>query len=333
MLRGAPSIADGALQDHETFMKTDLARKRRMVRYYLMLPAAILLIGTTAVPVVYMIYASLFRLDPVVFNRKWPFAGLHNYIDLFTKDPMFWSSLGRTVKFLVYTITPQIIFGLFLATLLYREFKGKRTVQTILLFPILATPIIVAMVWKYFFDFETGFLNVLLRTIGMQPQPWLSTKGLPLISGIPLIGPWLVDKLSLSYAFLTISFVNFWQWTPFCFLVLYSGMTALPSEIYEASAIDGTNAWQTFRYVTLPLLSRLIWAVVFIRVIDCLKVYAQIWVLFGNAQTTRVINIHLYTLGFTTSDYGMASALGVVIVILISALVATTIKLGGRRRV
>ncbi len=312
-------------------METNLIKKRHMVRYYLILPAAVLLIATTVIPILYMLYTSLFRLDPVVFNGKWPFVGLGNYLYLMKHDPMFWSSLARTLKFLIYTVTPQIAVGLFLATLMYREFKGKRMVQTILLFPILATPIVVAMVWKYFFDFDTGFLNVTLKTIGLQPQPWLSTKGLPLIEAIPGIGSWLVNKFSFTYAFRTICFVNFWQWTPFCFLVLYSGMTSLSSEVYEASSIDGASAWQTFRYVTLPLLSKLIWAVVFIRVIDCLKVYAQIWVLFGNAETTRVINIHLYTLGFTTSDYGMSSALGVIIVVLIAAFVGTTIKLGAKR--
>lgn len=304
-----------------------------MVRFYLIMPAAVLLVGTTIIPIVYMLYTSLFRLDPVVFNRKWPFVGMGNYIELFTRDPMFWSSLARTVKFLIYTVTPQIAVGLLLATLLYKSFRGKRLVQTVLLFPILATPIIVAMIWKYFFDFDTGFLNVFLKTIGMNPQPWLSTKGLPFFEGIPLIGSLLVDKLSLTYAFRTITFVNFWQWTPFCFLVLYSGMTSLPVEVYEASRIDGATNWQIFRYVTIPLLSKLIWAVIFIRVIDCLKVYAQIWVLFGNAESTRVINIHLYTLGFTTSDYGMASALGIIIVVLISIFVGTTIKIGSKKNV
>ena len=294
------------------------------------MPAAVLLMGTTLIPILYMVYTSAFRLDPVVFNRQWPFVGMSNYVDLLTKDPMFWSSLSRTVKFLIYTVIPQILVGLLLATLLYRNFRGKRVVQTVLLFPILATPIIVAMVWKYFFDFDTGFLNVVLRTFGLRPRPWLSTGGLPLFEAIPVIGPWLVDTFSLTYAFRTITFVNFWQWTPFCFLVLYSGMTSLPAEVYEASAIDGATTWQTFRYITVPLLSRLIWAVACIRIIDCLKVYAQIWVLFGNAETTRVLNIHLYTLGFTTSDYGMTSALGVIIVILVTLFVATVIKLGGK---
>ncbi len=305
--------------------------KKDNTKYYLTLPAAFLLIGTTIVPILYMLYTSLFRLDPVVFNKTWPFVGLQNFIDLFTKDPMFWSSLRRTLTFLIYTVTPQIFVGLFLAALLYREFKGKRFVQTILLFPILATPIVVAMVWKYFFDFDTGFLNVFLQKIGLQPQPWLSTRGLPLFANIPFVGSWLVNKFNLTYAFRTIVFVNFWQWTPFCFLVLYSGMTSLPAEVYEAAGIDGASGWQAFRHITLPLLKRIIWAVVFIRVIDCLKVYAQIWVLFGNAESTRVINIHLYTLGFTTSEYGMTSALGVVIIMLISLFVGITIKLGGKK--
>ena len=94
--------------------------------------------------------------------------------------------------------------------------------------------------------------------------------------------------------------------------------------------IDGASGWQIFRRLTLPLLSRIIWAVAFIRVIDCLKVYAQIWVLFGNAESTRVINIHLYTLGFTTSDYGKSSALGVIIIVFITVIVAFSMRLGGR---
>lgn len=303
---------------------------RVATRYYLILPAAILLAGTTVIPIVYMLYTSLFQLDPVVFNKTWPFVGFGNFIDLLSRDPLFWSSMGRTLKFLIYTVTPQIAVGLLLAILMYREFKGKRAVQTILLFPILATPIIVAMVWKYFFDFDTGFLNVFLRNIGLQPQPWLSTKGLPLINAIPLVGPWLVETFSLNYAFRTICFVNFWQWTPFCFLVQYSGLTSLPAEVYEASSLDGASSWQTTWRITIPLLSKLIFAIIFIRVIDCLKVYAQIWVLFGNAENTRVINIHLFTLGFTTSDYGITSALGIIIIVLISAFVAITIKLGGK---
>ena len=303
---------------------------QRILKYALVAPTVIILFLTTVLPLSYMLYTSFFRLDPIVFNKEWPFVGLQNYIYLLTKDPMFWSSLFRTLLFLIYTITPQIIVGLILATLLYKEFKGKRAVQTILLFPILATPIIIAMIWKYFFDFDTGFLNVFLRTIGAEPKPWLSTSGLPFFKNIPFIGPWLVDKLYLTYAFRTISFVNFWQWTPFCFLIFYSGMTSLPTEVYEASNMDGASPWQTFKYITFPLLLKVIGAVAFLRIIDCLKVYAQIWVLFGNAESTRVINIHLYTLGFTTSDYGKSSALGVLLILMITILIFLVTRKGGK---
>lgn len=305
--------------------------KKSLIRLYLILPSVILLVITTVIPILFMLYTSFFRVDPVVFNSNWPFQGFKNYVYLILKDNMFWSSLGRTIKFIFYSVLPQLLAGLFLATLFYREFKGKRVVQTILLIPILATPIVVAMVWKYFFDFDTGFLNIFLKQLNLEPQPWLSTKGLPFFQNIPFIGPWLVKYFSLTYAFRTVCFLNFWQWTPFCFLVFYSGMTSLSTEIYEAAVIDGASTWQSFKYITLPLLQKLIWATAFIRIIDSLKVYAQVWVIFGNAETTRLLNIHLYTLGFTTSSYGMTSALGVIVVILISFFVGSTIVFGRRK--
>jgi len=222
---------------------------------------------------------------------------------------------------------------MFLAVVLFRDFVGKRVVQTILLLPILSTPIIIAMIWKYFFNVDTGFINLFLESIGIPGQPWLSTRGLPWVQAIPFIGPWMVKNLSFTYAFQTIIFVNFWQWTPFCFLIFYSGMTALPAEIYDAAKVDGAGTWQEFIRITLPLLSRIIWVVVLLRMIDCLKVFAQIWVLFGNADSTAIINIELYTLGFITSNYGMASALGILVLLLITIVVFATTRLTyGERR-
>ena len=300
----------------------------RILRYALISPAAIILFLTTLVPIAYMLTTSFYRLDPIVFNRKWPFVGFGNYVYILTKDPMFWSSMLRTVLFLVYTIIPQLFVGMLLALVLYREFKGKRTVQTILLLPILATPVVISMIWKYFYDYDTGFLNVFLNTLGLEPQTWLSTKGFSIIQNIPLVGDWLVRNLSLTWAFASIVFVNFWQWTPFCFLVFYAGLTALSPEVFDASKVDGATAWQTFRLITLPLLQPVVWIVVFLRIIDCLKVYAQIWVIFGNAEPTRIINVHLYTLGFMMSDYGKASALGVITVIFIALILVLSYLLG-----
>jgi multiple sugar transport system permease protein len=307
-----------------------IARSNRILRYALISPAMVILFLTTMVPIAYMLVTSFFRLDPIVFNRKWPFVGFANYVWVVTRDPMFWDSMLKTVLFLVYTIVPQLVVGLFLAVVLFREYKGKRTVQTIMLLPILATPVVISMIWKYFYDFDTGFLNVMLHTMGLKPQTWLSAKGFAFIQNIPLVGDWLATNLSLNWAFASIVFVNFWQWTPFCFLMFYAGLTALPLEIFDASKVDGASSWQTFRRITLPLLGPVLWIVVFLRIIDCLKVYAQIWVIFGNAKPTQIINVHLYTLGFMTSDYGKASALGVITVLFIALILIASYLLGGR---
>ena len=307
-----------------------ISETNRVLRYALISPAVIILVLTTMVPIAYMLVTSFFRLDPIVFNRKWPFVGMKNYVYVLTRDPMFWSSMLKTILFLIYTITPQLVVGLFLALVLFREFKGKRLVQTTMLLPILATPVVISMIWKYFYDYDTGFLNVFLNTLGMKPQTWLSTKGFSFIQNIPLVGEWMVKNLSLNWAFASIVFVNFWQWTPFCFLVFYAGLTALSPEIFDATKVDGASAWQTFRFVTLPLLRPVVWIVVFLRIIDCLKVYAQIWVIFGNAEPTRIINVHLYTLGFMMSDYGKASALGVITVIFIAMILVGSYLLGGK---
>lgn len=307
-----------------------ISASNRIMRYALISPAIIILFLTTTVPILYMIVTSFYRLDPIVFNRKWPFVGMANYVSVLTKDPMFWSSMAKTILFLIYTIIPQIVVGFFLAVMFFREFRFKQGVQTIMLFPILATPVIISMIWKYFYDYDTGFLNLFLTSLGLEPVTWLSTKGIPLFQRIPLIGPWLVDHFSLNWAFASVVFVNFWQWTPFCFLVFYAGLTALPLEIFDACKVDGATSWQTFRHVTLPLLKPVVWIVSFLRIIDCLKVYAQIWVIFGNAEPTRIINVHLYTLGFMMSDYGKASALGVITVLFIALILMISYLFGGK---
>jgi multiple sugar transport system permease protein len=304
--------------------------ENRILRYGMIAPAFLIMILTMLLPLLYMFVTAFYRLDAVRFNRAWPFIAFENFQQILGEDPVFWGSMLKTVLFLVYTIIPQIVVGFLLAVVLFREFKGKRSVQTIMLFPILATPVVIAMIWKYFYNFDTGFLNVFMKSLGLPPQTWLSTKGIPLFADIPLIGTWLVENLSLNWAFASIVFVNFWQWTPFCFLVFYAGMTALPMEVFDACKVDGAGPWQTFRLVTLPLLRSVIWVVVFLRIIDCLKVYAQIWVIFGNAEPTRIINVHLYTLGFVTSDYGKASALGVITVTFV-ALILWLSYLTGRK--
>jgi multiple sugar transport system permease protein len=283
----------------------------RLVGRLLLVPSLLALVATTGVPIGYMLITSVYDVGLTTFQHTWRFVGLANYADLFWRDPQLWPTLWRTVEYLVFGLGLQIGLGLGLALLLNREFPGKRLAQTVLVFPILTTPVVVAMLWKYLFDVQTGLINQVLGLVGIEPRPWLSVGALPGISAIPWVGTWLADAGNFTYGFWAIILVTVWQWAPFCFLVLYAGLVSLPQEPYEAARMDGASGWQVFRYLTLPLLLPLILTVTLLRLIDLLKVYAQIWVLFGNLVNTRVLNIHLYTLGLGTHEYSKASALGV----------------------
>lgn len=284
----------------------------------LIVPGALVLFSVSLVPLAYMLYTSMFDLRLITFNSVWEFTGLKNYLDLLFKDRHLWPTVGRTVEYLFWNISLQVLLGLGLAVFFQRAFAGRHAVQTILLVPILTTPVVVSLLWKYLLDIRTGPVNQLLGMVGIPAQPWLSSRPLPWIEGIPVLGPFLVDTFSFSFAFWSVVTINTWQWTPFVFLICYAGIAALPSEPFEAARVDGASRWQTFRYLTLPMLEPVLITVVLIRVIDLLKVYAQIWVLFGNANPTRIINIHLYTLGFVTHEYGKTSALGIMVLVVVT---------------
>ena len=291
----------------------------RLVGWMLLVPALFALLATTAVPIGYMLVTSVYDVGLTTFQYTWRYVGLRNYGDLLRRDPQLWPTLWRTCEYLVFGLSLQVGLGLGLALLLNRDFPWKRLAQTILVFPVLTTPVVVAMLWKYLFDVQTGLINQTLGLFGIDPQPWLSVQPLPGISAIPWIGTWLADVGNFTYGFWAIILVTTWQWAPFCFLVLYAGLVSLPQEPFEAARIDGASAWQAFRYLTLPLLLPLILVVTLLRMIDLLKVYAQIWVLFGNLVNTRVLNIHLYTLGLGTHEYSKASALGILTLLAILA--------------
>ena len=292
----------------------------RLIGRLLLVPAVVALLATTGVPIGYMLVTSLHDVGLTTFQQPWRFTGLANYADLLWRDPQLWPVIWRTAEYLGLGLALQVGLGLGLALLMNREFPGRRLAQTVLVFPVLMTPVVVAMLWKYLFDVQTGLLNQVLGLAGVEPQPWLAVQALPGVRAIPLVGDWLADSANATYAFLAILVVTAWQWAPFCFLVLYAGLVSLPVEPFEAARIDGASRWQTFRYVTLPLLLPLILVVALLRLIDLLKVYAQIWVLFGNLVSTRVLNIHLYTLGLGTHEYGKASALGVLTLLAVMAI-------------
>lgn len=289
-------------------------------------PTILFLILITIGPFIYLLYISFFDVSVINFRKEWTFIGLDNYVRVLT-DSVVRQAFIRTVEYVVFAVGTELVLGLALALLLNWEFKGKGFFTTALVLPMMLTPIVVGMGWKYFMDYNTGFINSILNDIGLPRVPWLTSQPLPLVDKIPLIGDFLVKQLNFKWAMVSIVFVDVWQWTPFVTLALLAALSALPRAPYEAATVDGASGWQIFRYVTLPQLRPTIMAVVLIRVMDAVKAFDTIWALFGNNTSTRTLNISIYTFGLGVKKFSQGAALSVLTLILMTVVSQAVIRL------
>ncbi len=283
------------------------------LRYTLLIPAMILLIAVTVVPIGFLTYLAFFRVTILNFRGHWSFAGLTNFVSVVRDDPQFFPTLLLTMELLVFGLVFQFILGLGMALWLNRKVRCEALLATLILLPMMTNSIVVGMLWKYLLNFYNGLFNLLLNLVGLEGLPWLTNTPIGILQGIPLLGPILVQHLNAHYAFLSILVSNTWQWMPFMFLLLRAALRSLPVEPYEAARIDGASAWQSFQLLTLPLLKGVIGVILLVRAIDILKTFGLIWALFGNATITRVVPIHIYTVGIQTQDYSGGAVLSLIL--------------------
>lgn len=289
----------------------------RYIKYTLVTPSIIIMLVVTLVPMIFLLVMSVTDVKLLNFNRTWKFVGLDNYLYFFTKDRLFWPTLIRTFEYTVLALLTQLVLGLGLAVLFQRHFIGRNLVSSFLIIPVMTCPIVIAMLWKSMMNSETGVLNVLLRKLGGSGINWLTNEPLVWIQNIPLIGPFLVSNANANIGFVSMILVNTWQWTPFVFLMVLAGINSLPKEPFEAAYVDGANTWQQFRNITLPLLKPVMNVIILMRLIDLMKVYDQIYALFGDNITTRTLNIHIFAIGLTNQNYGRGSALSIIVLLFI----------------
>ncbi len=292
----------------------------RHLKWMLIIPSTVVLSVISIIPLFYLVHLSLRRITMINFRTGGEFSGLQNFRFLLFQDPLFWPVLFRTIEYVLITLTLQFLIGLGLALLLNRDFRGQNLISNILLIPIMTTPIVIANLWKYLLNLNNGGINNMLdQAFGLPPIPWLTNQPLPLIASLPG-ADWLATHLNLNYAFASIVLVNVWQWTPFVFLLLLAGLKSLPTEPLEAARVDGASAWQRLRFVTLPMLRPVISVILLIRLVDLMKVYDQIWALFGNATFVRTLNVHIFTIGITNQNYGVGAALSLIVLMIVLVL-------------
>lgn len=228
------------------------------------------------------------------------FVGADNYINLLTASDRFWPAVWRTLVFTFWAVGLELVLGLAIALLLRRKFFGQGAVRTIILMPLVATPVAVAMMWLLIFEPTVGFANEFLSWFGLPPSGWVSAP---------------------RTALATLIFIDVWQWTPMVALILLAGLSTLPAEPEEAAAIDRANFWQRLWHIVLPQLRPAIVTAVLLRMIDAIKTFDSIYTLKGRGggsqHEAETLNILGYSLFFEYNQYGIASAVLVIFLLLI----------------
>jgi multiple sugar transport system permease protein len=284
------------------------ANKHR--RWLFALPAMTFIVCLIAFPVVWTAWLSLTDASGSV-RAESTFVGLKNYGDVLTDTHRFWPAVGRTVSFTVVVLFFEMLFGLGIALLLWRPFRGEKWVRIAILMPLVATPVAVGMMWRLIFDPSIGPVNRLLVAVGIPAQPWLAGE----YTALP-----------------TTMFMDIWQWTPMVVLILLAGLTSLSDEPQEAARVDGASGWQTLRWITLPMLRPTLIVALLLRGIDALKTFDILIAAKGKGggsfNEVETLNLYAYGLSFDYNEYALSST----VLILFFVIIVTCIFLLTRKR-
>jgi multiple sugar transport system permease protein len=264
-----------------------------------MVPSLLVLGIVLFYPLGYAIYLSLF--DYYLPNPERQFIGLGNYVELLS-EPRFWHSMLTTGIIAGSAVASEFILGFALALALFRLTRGAKALAVLNFLPHIITPVVGALLLRWIFVSRWGLLDATLASLGIFPPDWL---------GDPLM------------AKLTVIAADAWKFTPFMMLVLYAGLQSMDRNLLEAGVIDGASGWDLIWHIILPTLRPLILFVLAIRLMDAFRFFDSIYVLTGGGPgtATETITMYTYQLGFRMLEIGKASALGIITLVMVAALI------------
>lgn len=260
--------------------------------WLLLSPTIVILIIVGLLPFLYVLYVGFFNWMPLGKNKEMEFINFgYNYREL-VFDKFFIESVWRSIRFAVVTLALELTLGFLLALSLLSSFPLKAFFRSVHTLPLVIAPIVVGAIFKLFL------------VQGLGPIPFLAKE---------LFGFKLNYMSSEAQAFWTIVVMDVWHWTPFVTLTLLAGLSALPQDPYESAKIDGANNFQIFIYITIPMLVPVLIVVIFIRMMDSLKIVDEVWMLTagGPGYSTRFTGIHIWKEVFEKRTYGYGSAMSV----------------------
>jgi multiple sugar transport system permease protein len=271
-------------------------RRNELTGYLFMLPAAIFVLLFYVYPILNNIVMSFQRYTARSFvTGEAPFIGFGNYERMFS-HPDFKVAVLNTVVFTVGSLIFQFTIGMAIAVFFNQKFHLNGFMRSLFLLPWLAPILVSGAVWVRLFDMDYGVINYVLRSLSLinEPLAWLTN---------PKLAP-----------FSTL-IANIWIGIPFNMVILYGGLQNIPSTLYEAATMDGANSWQKFRYISWPLLRPISTVVLLLGLIYTLKVFDVIMSITrgGPANVSQTLNTWVFSLAFTSLDFGLGAAAGVIL--------------------
>lgn len=283
----------------------------RTTPWFFLAPSIFLLLAVVGYPIVLGFKLSLYDWQLATIGRE-QYVGLSNYVELLSNERM-WGSVNFTLFYALTAVTIEIVLGTFLALLLNQPIKGMNFFNTLLLAPIALSPVAVGVTWKFFLNADYGTMTFLLQEFGIADYQ-----------------TWLVQKSAARWVLIAI---DAWWSLPFVTIVLLAGLKSLPQEPFEAAEIDGARSWQSFFYITLPLLKPVYLVVLVIRIMDALRVHELVVVLTqgGPGRSTNSLSFFIWQTGFKLREMGNATAIGMVFLAFIVLLTIVLTKLLDRQ--
>ena len=276
----------------------------------LLAPAAALLLIIVVYPIATLFWNSLHGVDNANPAAGEAFVALANYTRAFD-DERFWHSAWNTVLYVVVTVPGALVVGLGLALLANLPFRVKWPIRLGLLLPWALPLVFAGLIFRWFFEYQTGIVNDWLARFGVEPLQWLSSPTL---------------------AFIAISIAIIWKASSFMALILLAGLQTIPRSLYEAAEVDGATRWQQFWEITLPMLLPSIFVALIFRTITAIQTFDIPFAMTGGGpgDSTETLAMYIYKTTLDFLNFGYGSALAALMFVL--SLIATSGYLRYTRR-
>lgn len=288
--------------------KSGLKLKKQITPYLYLSPTVILMLVLLVVPICLIVKYSFQNNAIVVADPV--FVGLDNYIKILA-DSEFVGAVKTTFIFVVVSVVAHIVLGMCFALLLNTKYFKSRTktiARVIYVLPWVFTASVIAILWKLKLQ-PAGIVDYLLSFLNLATKDteWLSNQ---------------------SVALATITFVNIWCGYPFYMISILAGLQGISEDLYESSALDGATKWKSFWHITIPQVKPILISIAMLDFVWTLQSFAVIWMMTGGGpvNSTQTLSIYIYKLAFNSSQYGIASAVAVLLLIVCVAVAIFYVK-------